>query len=62
MGRAVPERCDVLVVGAGFAGAVMAERMASELGLRVLVIDRRARVAGSSRLAERTAAARPRRA
>jgi UDP-galactopyranose mutase len=51
MGRAVPDRCDVLVVGARFAGPVMAERLASELGLRVLVIDRRAHVAGSPRLA-----------
>jgi len=38
----------VVIVGAGFAGAVMAERLASELGLRVLVIDRRAHVAGNA--------------
>jgi UDP-galactopyranose mutase len=39
---------DVLVVGAGFAGAVMAERIASVCGLRVLVIDRREHVAGNA--------------
>ena len=38
---------DVLVVGAGFAGAVMAERLA-ERGLRVLVIDRREHIAGNA--------------
>jgi UDP-galactopyranose mutase len=40
--------CDVLVVGAGFAGAVMAERLATELDLRVLVVDRRPYVAGNA--------------
>ncbi len=39
---------DVLVVGAGFAGAVMAERIASVRGLRVLVIDRREHIAGNA--------------
>ena len=39
---------DVLVVGAGYAGAVMAERIASELGLRVLVVDRRDHIAGNA--------------
>ncbi|MCW3010075.1 MAG: UDP-galactopyranose mutase [Solirubrobacterales bacterium] len=39
---------DVLVVGAGFAGSVMAERLASQAGLRVLVIDRRPHVAGNA--------------
>jgi len=38
---------DVLVVGAGFSGAVMAERMA-EHGLQVLVIDRRDHVGGNA--------------
>lgn len=39
---------DVLVVGAGFAGAVMAERLAADGGKRVLVIDRRPHVAGNA--------------
>jgi UDP-galactopyranose mutase len=38
---------DVLVVGAGFAGAVMAERSADR-GLRVLVVDRREHIAGNA--------------
>jgi UDP-galactopyranose mutase len=41
-------RYDWLVVGAGFSGAVLAERLASELGQRVLVIDRRPHVAGNA--------------
>jgi UDP-galactopyranose mutase len=39
---------DALVVGAGFAGAVMAERLAADSGLRVLVIDRREHIAGNA--------------
>ncbi|MFN7029482.1 MAG: UDP-galactopyranose mutase [Sphingopyxis sp.] len=39
---------DYLVVGAGFAGAVMAERLASESGKRVLVIDRREHIGGNA--------------
>ena len=39
---------DVMVVGAGFAGSVMAERLASESGLRVLVVDRRPHIAGNA--------------
>ena len=39
---------DYLVVGAGFAGAVLAERLAEGLGKRVLVIDRRAHLAGNA--------------
>ncbi|AIA30163.1 MULTISPECIES: UDP-galactopyranose mutase [Leptospirillum] len=38
---------DVLVVGAGFAGSVVAERLASA-GRRVLVIDRRSHIAGNA--------------
>ena len=38
---------DVLVVGAGFAGAVCAERLASA-GKRVLVIDRRSHIGGNA--------------
>jgi UDP-galactopyranose mutase len=39
---------DVVVVGAGFAGSVLAERMARGLDLRVLVIDRRSHVGGNA--------------
>jgi len=39
---------DVMVVGAGFAGAVMAERLAAGSGKRVLVVDRRPHVAGNA--------------
>jgi len=39
---------DWLVVGAGFAGSVLAERLASQRGERVLVIDRRPHVAGNA--------------
>jgi UDP-galactopyranose mutase len=38
---------DYLVVGAGLAGATMAERLASQLGARVLVVDKRAHLAGN---------------
>jgi UDP-galactopyranose mutase len=39
---------DWLVVGAGFTGATLAERLASQLDQRVLVIDRRGHVAGNA--------------
>ena len=39
---------DVLVVGAGFAGSVLAERLAAGSGKRVLLIDRRDHVAGNA--------------
>ncbi|MCU1253055.1 MAG: UDP-galactopyranose mutase [Edaphobacter sp.] len=39
---------DYLVVGAGFAGSVVAERIASQLGKRVLVIDKRPHIAGNA--------------
>ena len=39
---------DVMVVGAGFGGAVMAERLANEGGKRVLVVDRRSHVGGNA--------------
>lgn len=39
---------DWLIVGAGFAGAVLAERFASQRGERVLVVDRRSHVAGNA--------------
>ena len=37
-----------LVVGAGFAGSVIAERIATQRGERVLVIDRRPHIAGNA--------------
>ncbi|WP_182086596.1 UDP-galactopyranose mutase [Aureimonas sp. ME7] len=42
------ERFDALVVGAGFAGAVLAERLAEGSGRRVLVVDRRDHIAGNA--------------
>jgi UDP-galactopyranose mutase len=42
------DRIDYLVVGAGFAGSVLAERIATQLGKRVLVVDKREHVAGNA--------------
>jgi UDP-galactopyranose mutase len=39
---------DVIIVGAGFFGATVAERCASVLGRKVLVIDRRAHAGGNA--------------
>lgn len=39
---------DWMVVGAGFAGAVMAERLAAGSNQRVLVVDRRPHIAGNA--------------
>ena len=39
---------DYLVVGAGFAGSVIAERLASQHDARVLVVDRRPHIAGNA--------------
>lgn len=41
-------KVDWLVVGAGFTGAVLAERIASQLEQKVLVIDRRKHIAGNA--------------
>jgi UDP-galactopyranose mutase len=46
--RSHGRRYDYLVVGAGFAGSVIAERLASQHGARVLLIDRRPHVAGNA--------------
>ncbi|MEQ7918376.1 UDP-galactopyranose mutase [Xanthomonas sp. WHRI 1810A] len=43
-----PRPYDYLIVGAGFAGAVIAERLAEGLGKHVLVIDRREHIAGNA--------------
>jgi UDP-galactopyranose mutase len=39
---------DVVVVGAGFAGSVIAERLATQHGKRVLVLDRRPHIGGNA--------------
>ncbi len=39
---------DYLVVGAGFAGSVLAERLATVLGQRVLVVDKRPHIGGNA--------------
>jgi UDP-galactopyranose mutase len=39
---------DVVVVGAGFSGSVIAERFASQLGRTVLVLDRRPHIGGNA--------------
>lgn len=39
---------DWLIVGAGFAGSVLAERIATERGEQVLLVDRRAHIGGNA--------------
>ncbi|MCW8810332.1 MAG: UDP-galactopyranose mutase [Ignavibacteriaceae bacterium] len=39
---------DYLIVGAGFAGSVMAERLASQLNKRVLIVEKRNHIAGNA--------------
>ncbi len=39
---------DTLIVGAGFAGSVMAERLATQCGERVLVVDKRPHIGGNA--------------
>lgn len=39
---------DYLIVGAGFAGSVLAERLATQLGQRVLLVDRRRHIGGNA--------------
>lgn len=41
-------KADFLIVGAGFAGAVLAERLASQAGRKCLVVERRAHIAGNA--------------
>ncbi|MBE9199306.1 MULTISPECIES: UDP-galactopyranose mutase [unclassified Nodularia (in: cyanobacteria)] len=53
-GYKAPETCktdwqfDYLIVGAGFAGSVMAERLASQCGKKVLVVDKRNHIGGNA--------------
>ncbi|MDB5999304.1 MAG: glf [Rhizobacter sp.] len=48
--NALPGRTafDYLIVGAGFAGSVLAERLARELNARVLVVDKRPHIGGNA--------------
>jgi len=39
---------DYLIVGAGFAGAVLAERLAAQLGKKVLIVDKRNHIGGNT--------------
>jgi UDP-galactopyranose mutase len=39
---------DICIVGAGFFGATIAERVANELGRRVLIIERRSHIGGNA--------------
>src|SRR6185295_7641618 len=39
---------DFLIVGAGFAGSTLAERLASQAGKKVLIVDKRPHIAGNA--------------
>lgn len=39
---------DYLIVGAGFAGSVLAERLASQSGKKILVVDKRSHIGGNA--------------
>jgi len=39
---------DYLIVGAGFAGSVLAERLAEDLGKKVVVVDKRSHIGGNA--------------
>lgn len=41
-------KVDFLIVGAGFAGTVLAERIASQLGKRCLIVERRNHIGGNA--------------
>jgi UDP-galactopyranose mutase len=42
------EMFDFLVVGAGFAGSVIAERLASQMRMKVLIVDKRSHIGGNA--------------
>lgn len=41
-------QCDVLIIGCGYAGIVLAERLASQCGLHCLIVERRKHIGGNS--------------
>jgi len=42
------ETFDYLIVGCGYSGATLAERIASELGKKVLIVEKRCHIGGIS--------------
>jgi UDP-galactopyranose mutase len=42
------KKCDVLVVGAGYAGLVLAERLSNELGKHCLIVEKRNHIGGQA--------------
>jgi UDP-galactopyranose mutase len=44
----MPNGFDYLIVGAGFAGSVLAERLASQRNQRILLVDKRNHIAGNA--------------
>ena len=38
---------DTIIIGAGFAGAILAERLATQHNKRILVIDKRQHIGGN---------------
>src|SRR5581483_9198662 len=40
--------CDYLIVGAGFCGSVLAERLAHGSGKKILLVDRRPHIGGNA--------------
>ncbi|MCX8042467.1 MAG: NAD(P)-binding protein, partial [Thermodesulfobacteriaceae bacterium] len=41
-------KVDYLIVGAGFSGSVLAERIANELNKKILIVDRRNHIGGNA--------------
>ncbi|RYF87604.1 MAG: FAD-binding protein, partial [Chitinophagaceae bacterium] len=39
---------DYLIVGAGFAGSVLAERLATQSGKKILIVDKRSHIGGNT--------------
>ena len=47
-GASGERKYDFLIVGAGFSGAVLAERLATESGKKVLLVDKRSHIGGNA--------------
>ena len=44
----LPMKYDYLIVGAGFAGCVLAERLASQLNKKIIIVDKRDHIGGNA--------------